>query len=334
MYTRKESGLLVPDMSICLPMRFGNGKFRSQVVRNGKDEILDTGFNPQVITNSMWENWLGAGSNTSRAAIFNYAAVGTDTAEATVADTTLTQVGSRAVAQSVESSSSVSGTTFNQRIQYRFAQGAITVPVTSAAIFGHSTGGSCNVKSRLKDAGGNPTSIPLTSLDALYLTWEVDSFVNTTDFVTTQVYGGVNYNVVVRPASWNTGGGTNPLSQTNPFCAYTNAGGFDLGLNSAHALSSQTLTSVTTNPSLSSASPASSFSHVAYAAGSKSKTITYTWSAANSSANALGGIGSVLIHNGSGTGYQVSFSAVSGGGKIPKNDTNQFVFSMTFQYGI
>lgn len=327
------AGIITPDpMQLVVPISFKRGRLRTQVVRNGT-LFYDSGFVPQVMTNSFFESYLSG--NTSRSQLLSFAGVGTDIADALATDTTITQVGPRAAANSTESSASVAGNVITQRVQYRWNQGEITVPITSAALFAALSGGATNVRQRLKDSGGSNTSVPLTSMDALYLTWEVDSVVDLNDITPVVTYGGVSYNVILRPSLWTSDATTNPVNCGNPFAAF--AGGNSpinlFGFSSAIAYGTgSTLGSVTGVPGSGSATPAgvSNTSIAAYVASSRQRTCSYTWE--SNAGNALGGIRNIKLSAASGAGYQMSFAAVSGGGPIPKDETRRFRLDVTYHY--
>ena len=329
-----HSGLSIPDPAqLLLPQRFANGRFRSQLVRGGH-VVWDSGFHKQVMTNAFFEAYLGGPS--SRSQLLAYAAVGTGTAEATAGDTTITQHGPRAPAQDLESSASITGNVITQRIQYRWAQGAITTPITEAALFAASSGGLTMVRSRLKDPGGVSTSIPVTAFDALYLTWEVDSIVNLTPLNTTAVYDGVTYDVVAKPSYWTFDATNNPTSCNNRFAAFSasNQVAQFLGFSTARAHAIQTLGDVTSGPSGAAYNVSSVAFQGSYVAGSKQRTVGYSWEGSNT-VNAIGRIGSVRVTSaGAGGGdWQLSFAAQGTGLGIPKNETQRFRLDLTFSYG-
>ena len=330
-FGRHHSGLHIPDpMQLVLPNRFRNGRFRSQLVREGA-VVWDSGFHLQVMTDAFFEAYLGG--TLQRRTLLSWAGVGTGLAEASPGDTTITQHGVRAEAQSIESSASVAGNVITQRVQYRWAQGAITVPISEAALFAAASGGLTMVRSRLKDPGGVPTTIPVTAFDALYLTWEVDSVVNLSDVTSVVNYGGEAYNVTARPMNWTSEATSDPTSTRNVFCAFAgeNASTQRLGLASAQAFNTQTLAAVTSSPSGASVNSSSSAS-AAYTPGSKALLISHTWSSAVG--NALGGIGCVTAYQpNTSSGYQIRFAKVSDGSRIPKDETLQFRLDLTLTYG-
>lgn len=325
------TGFHTPDpMQLVLPHRFANGRFRSQLVR-GDHVVWDSGFHPQVMTNAFFEAYLGG--TLSRAQLLAWAAVGTGTADAAPSDTTITQHGVRAAAQALESTASVAGNVLTQRVQYRWAQGAVTTPITEAALFAAASGGLTMVRSRLKDPLGVPTTIPVTAFDALYLTWEVDSVVNLSDITSVVNYGGEAYNVTARPMFWTSGASDTPTSAANPFAAFSGANSPSqrLGFYSAQIYSTQTLGAVTAGPGGAGVGSSSSAS-AAYTAGSKALLISHTWSSAVG--NALGGIGCATVyHPHTSAGYQLRFAKVSDGSKLPKDETLQFRLDLTLTYG-
>lgn len=329
-----HSGLSIPDPAqLILPQRFARGRFRSQLVRGG-GVVWDSGFHPQVMTNAFFEAYLGG--SVSRAQLLAQAAVGTGTAEAAPGDTTITQHGPRANAQALESSASITGNVLTQRVQYRWAQGALTTPITEAALFQAASGGLTMVRSRLKDPAGVSTSIPVTAFDALYLTWEVDCVLNLTPLNTTAIYDGVTYDVVAKPAYWTLGATANPTACSNRFAAFASSNSTPqmLGFDTARAYATQTLGDVTAGPGGAGYVLSSAALQGSYAAGSKQRTVGYSWEGSNS-VNVLGRIGSVLVTNTNlgGGDWQLSFAAQGTGLGIPKNETQRFRLDLTFTYG-
>ncbi len=297
---------------------------------------LDTGFNKQIITDSYFESYVG-GSTLYPLNAFLYLGVGTGTAAATASDTTITQIGARVggnIGTNPLSSGSISGNEITQTLEYRFTQGAIIGTITEVGIFQNISGGNCFMRSLIKDVGGTPTSLTLTSIDFLYVTWRVKTIVDLSDKTGTITLGGVNYNYTLRPINW-TSNGVNPSTGTNIFGALTNSSAqTNFGMLVARAYNTQTLVATSgASPTSSENDLTSTKTQVVYAASSKQRKVSWVFN--TSQANLTGGVGLVVFANNIGVemGYQVSFSAVSGGGRIPKDNTKTLTLSLTFTFG-
>ncbi len=292
---------------------------------------LDTGFNPQLITDFFFDQWVG-GSGTATA-LTSFIQCGTGTATPSASDVSITPLGPRAGIFSRNYSTSSNEITCTT--EFRFAQGAVIGTVSEVGVFASSTGGSTTMRSLIKDLAGIPTTITLTSIDYLYITWRVKSTVSLSDQIGTITIGGVNYNYTIRPCTWNSN-----VSIGSNFFSPLNSLGYSDATSTAMfytvVYGTQTLGSVTGQPSEEagfSYLPSTALSLASYTSGSKQRKLT--WFFADSQANIVGGIGSIMVFINSpanGGGYQVSFSAVSGGGKIPKDNTKTFTFSLTFTW--
>jgi hypothetical protein len=289
---------------------------------------IDTGFNPQLITDAFFESYVGG--DTSRYEFFQFMGVGTGAATPVASDTTISQIGSRFVVAS--SGGSIVGNTIEQSIEYRAGQGQIVGTISEVALFKDSTGGFTNMRSLIKDGGGNPTTLTLTATDFLYVTWRVTSTVDLSDQTGTIVLGGVTYDYVMRPSGWT--GGDLGMYGGNSFAASCNSS------SSSHAFGfpyvmvgqSQTLGSVTANPDAPHWYSVGEITVGPYTPGSKQRKITYISSITNG--NVSGGIGCMrLFSSQGGNGYQISFSAQGTGNKIPKDNTKTMTLGITFSFG-
>lgn len=288
----------------------------------------ETPFQKQIITDAFFETWLN-GSSQHRSDLFGYAGVGNGIVAATAADTTISQIGTRLPLFGSTSTTTVVGNTLAQTVEYRSTQGQIIGIISEVGLFGSTTGGQTMMRSLIKDSNGDATTLTLTAMDFIYIKWRVTTTVNLSDVTGVISIGGVSYNYALRPCSW-----TDNISSigSNPFIAVSSGSsvGSYLGYNAIRAYSTQTLGSVTSQPG-GGGYGGSLFSANTYTAGSKSRKMTYKFTI--NEGNAPGGIGSIVVRNSSGGGYQVSFSAVSGGGTIPKDNTKELTIGITFSYG-
>lgn len=292
---------------------------------------LDTGFTPNLITDGFFEQFLGGVSSGDD--LTKYIQCGTGTTSPANGDVSITPLGPRAVLFSRAWSTTSNEITCTS--EFRFTQGAVVGTVSEVGIFQNSSGGSTMMRSLIKDVGGTPTTITLTSIDYLYITWRVKSTVNLSNTTGTMTIAGVSYNYTLKPCLWNEGVSTG----AGIFCPLTTRSfniGPSTGLIGLLAYGSQTLGNVTTLPSaaegelnLSPIDPTLS----AYVSSSKQRKLT--WSIADSQGNVAGGIGSLAacaVSPNTTGGYQISFAAVSGGGKIPKDNTKTLTLSLTFTW--
>lgn len=288
-------------------------------------------YQPQMITDAFFETWLNGAIDT-RADLFSQMGVGNGTTAAAATDTTISQIGTRFASFNSVVTYSVSGNEITQTNQYRTTQGQIIGTISEVGLFRNPTGGLTMMRSLIKDVGGTPTTLTLTSMDFLYVNWKVKSVVNLSDVTGVINLGGVNYNYVLRPCFWNSGLGTGNVN-TAPFaglCTTSNVSAA-LGFQTVSARPTQTLGSVTSTPGGGGFS-GQLFSTNTYTAGTKQRKMTYKWNITEG--NTGSGIGSVTLTNSiSYAGYQVSFSAVSGGGTIPKDNTKELTLGFTFSYG-
>ena len=289
----------------------------------------ETPFKPQIITDAFFETWLN-GTSQSRSDLFGYAGVGNGTVAATAADTTISQIGTRLPLFESTSTTVVVGNTLAQTVEYRSTQGQITGTISEVGLFGSTTGGQTMMRSLIKDSNGDSTTLTLTSMDFIYIKWRVTATVNLSDVTGIISIGGVNYNYALRPCYWTdsiTSIGSNVFL---PVASGVNVSTY-LGFNTVRAFSTQTLGTVTSQPGGVNYNGLP-FSANTYTAGSKSRKMTYKFTI--NEGNAPGGIGSIVVrNNNSVAGYQISFSAVTGGGAIPKDNTKEFTIGITFSYG-
>lgn len=291
----------------------------------------ETPFQPQIITDAFFETWLD-GTTATRADLFAYCAVGNGATAATAADTTISQIGTRFPIFSGDYLYSSTGSTITQTTGFRTTQGQIIGIISEVGLFKDPTGGQTMMRSLIKDGGGAATTLSLGAMDFLYVRWRVTTTINLSDVTGTVSIGGVSYNYALRPSFWNTlpGTGTTSAYPFIPVSPSNQVNGY-LGFNSCQAYATQTLGSVTSQPS------GGYFNGVpistnTYTASSKQRKMTYKWDITQG--NTGSGIGSIKVYNStSGVGYQISFAATSGGATIPKDNTKEFTIGITFSFG-
>ena len=290
----------------------------------------ETPFQPQIITDAFFETWLNGGSASN--VLFGYCGVGNGTTAATAADTTISQVGTRFALFTGDYAYSTTGSTITQTVGFRTTQGQIIGTISEVGLFSASTGGQTMMRSLIKDGGGTPTTLTLTSMDFLYVRWRVTSTVNLSDVTGTVSIGGVSYNYTLRPSYWNSLPSVG-YTTTHIFlpCSHNSVAGY-LAVSACEAFSTQTLGSVTSKPG-GSVYVGTAFSTNTYTASSKQRKLTYKWDITQG--NTGSGIGSVAVHSSvfGNVGYQISFAAVSGGATIPKDNTKEFTIGITFSFG-
>lgn len=307
----------------------------------GAEPRIKTPFQPQIVTDIGFETYLNGGS-ISREYLFQFMALGTGTAPASATDNSFAQIpgSGRFSIHSGGYLYTTSGNEITQTIEYRSAQGQVVGTATDCALFTGATGGAPMMRSLIKDANGIPTSLVLTSSDFIYIKWKVKSATNINDQTGTILLGEpgaeILYNWVMRPCQWN-GFLTNGSSTNNMFVPVSanSAVNTGMGLNQCDAYNTQTLNTITGGPPGGIQSSGAFFSPNSYTANSKQRKMTYKWTITQGNfAGATPGIGAARFYNvNHPAGYQMSFAAASGGGRIPKDNTKEFVLDLMFTFG-
>lgn len=298
---------------------------------------IDTGFNKQIITDAFFERWLSGTGDKNRSELFRYMGVGTGTAAATAADTTITQLGTRMSIFPAACTISAVSPKIIQTLQFRSTQGQYIGTISECAIFEELTGGQTMMRSLIKDSGGTPVALPLGAMDFLYVDWKTETTINLSDVDSVvNIAGRGDYNCKLRPMFWNDLDSTPSESSGNIFAAVarnTRAGNA-FGFSAMRAFTSQTLTAINSGPS---GSFDSSTQRILdpYVPNSKQRAVTYI--ADVSKFNTAGGFGSIAIYEfvQSGmrsAGYQISFSRVSDGAKVLKDNTFEFRIKITYSF--
>ena len=299
-----------------------SGEYRLEVFGADGELKTDTGFFKNILTNGFFDGFVGGSSSSGN--FFSYCGVGSGTAAATAADTTITQVGSRQGTTS-DLTFTESSRVITMARKFQFAASAIIGTIAEVGIFTTSTAGTLTSRTRIKDTGGTPTTITLISGDTLYVTYRLTATAPTSDVSSTCSISGVTYNYVLRPALL-----TNALNGNGNFWAIVTNTQANLGLGSAYARASQTLgayTSVPTGTSFATSTVALS----TYTSGTFTRTFTYSFSV--SQGNTGSGIGSIVFSGLSESGgWQCSFANASGGATIPKDATKTFTIPLVLTF--
>lgn len=269
---------------------------------DGAVRVLADWF-PNLITDIGLNRW-GTG------AIVQFCGVGTGTAQPQVTDTGLTTplaFTSSGQYTSVPDAAQPSAPYFITLTRtFNFAQGAVVGNISEVSVGWAGSNGSAWSHARIKDGGGVDTTITVTAIEQLSVTYQLRLNIVTTDVVTTPTIGGVVTTVTLRPAqvtssSWAqvTGGA---------------AAAFDYAYAAANVASGVfrscvpyvgPIGAVTGTPSGSTGTSAGPMSTGAYANNSLYIDATYPFSI--SQGNIAGGIGAVLVNAANAGLWQAGF---------------------------
>lgn len=267
-----------------------------------------------IITNGGMDR-LGSASG-SIGSVINYVQVGTGSTAPAVTNSSLANylVGT---SRSLNYSVSYGGSpTFHTEgiFTWQFDQGVAAGNLSEIGV-GWALNGSLFSRALILDGNGNPTTITVTSIEFLTVTYKLRMYPPTTDVTGTITLDGSNYNYIVRASeaggsSWYSHGqggyGSGPVSN---LVAYTG----DIG-------------SVTYRPSGSSSS-FNSASVAAYSSGSYKRTFIYGANINN--ANLTGGIRSIAFSFSNSSGFPQMQWQCQFDPKIPKDNTK--TLSLTFE---
>lgn len=251
------------------------GYYRLQVMRDGKCKH-DTGWFRNLITNQGLD-WVGFGTpvylTTYGGNYLNtHCGVGTGTTPPSYTDTTLTAP----LAMYPAPGSNVEGGTLTYVAgpppywsciwTYSFATGAVVGNLTEVGVGGISSGTATTPQlfshALILDGSGNPTTLPVTSADALQVTYELRYYIDTTDNSYSMNISGTTYTGTYRRMQIT----TVPGIYFPVFGAYNGSATYDVIF---YAYSGFSLGPITGNPSYSSTTSPSdiSISNTAYVSG-------------------------------------------------------------------
>ena len=173
------------------------GFFKIEAIQpDGSIKVLADWF-PNLITDLGLNRW-GTG------AIVQYCGVGTGTAQPLVTDTGL-QTPLAFSPPSTSSTTSVSSGsapyTITANRTFTFAQGAVVGNISEVTVGWAGTNGSAWSHARIKDGGGVDTTITVTAIEQLSVTYLMKLNVPMTDVVTTPTIGGVLTTATLRAAN-------------------------------------------------------------------------------------------------------------------------------------
>lgn len=174
------------------------GFFKIEAIQpDGSRKVLADWF-PNLITDLGLNRW-GTGS------IVQFCGVGTGTAQPLVTDTGLqTPLAFTAPGSYTSTASTSSGGspyTFTSNRTFTFAQGAVVGNISEVSVGWAGSNGSAWSHARIKDGGGVDTTITVTAIEQLSVTYLLKINVPMVDVVTTPTIGGVVTTATLRAAS-------------------------------------------------------------------------------------------------------------------------------------
>ena len=273
--------------------------------RGPKNLIVDGGLNK-----------LGS---TSAATASTYCRVGTGTtAPANSQSSLVSQFGTSSNSGGTGTSTNSGGAPWwhEYEREYQFNAGTVDgAALTEVGFFDSTTGGTMFSRNLIKDSGGTPTSITLTSSEVLYVTYVIRVSVPNSDVTGTFQINSEDYNYTVRAA------------EADVDLAW--GAQYQITLPSEVLIfSTQTLGAIDSRPGgspLEATDSADSYVNL-----SNERTGSLTCS--DSQGNASGGIGSFAFgRNNSFPSFQVSVDKVSDGSKIPKDNTKTLTMNSAFK---
>jgi hypothetical protein len=285
---------------------------------DGTVRVLADWF-PNLITDIGLNRW-GTG------AIVTFCGVGTGTTQPAVTDTGLTTplafTGSfTSLADTAQPSAPYFITltrTFN------FAQGAVVGNISEVSVGWAGANGSAWSHARIKDGGGVDTTITVTAIEQLSVTYQMRLNIVTTDVVTTPTIGGVATTVTLRPAyatanDWAQVSGAGAAAFDNAYAAANVAAGTYRSCTPYVG----PIGPVTGTPSGLNGTTGNPMSTAAYANNSLYIDATYPFSI--SQGNIAGGIGAVFVDAANAGYWQAGFAP-----PIAKDNTK--TLNLTFRF--
>jgi hypothetical protein len=206
------------------------------------------------------------------------------------------------------------------RRRFVFAQGAVVGNMAEVGIFNGASGSNCLSRALLKDVGGTPTTITVTAIEQVYITWEIRMYPVLTDFVGSVTISGTSYPYKLRSFGVNQAG-----YFEHAFAAFHNGA-------MIQTLETNTVQSLTWNPPLAlMGGYPSSVSMLTYVNGTFYSQLQCTWGP--TAGNFATGIGTIMVRPeytyGDVPGFGIYFTT-----KIPKDNTKQLVLTFRVTYSV
>jgi len=303
---------MLPQININCGMR---GFFRLRTFNkfSGKQR-LDTGWFPNTIltsgrnimaTQAVWTNWCHVGTSSTAPSASDTSLLGFVAATSTI----------QAQSYAAQASAPYYGWF---RKTYRFSAGAATGNLSEAGVGWGSSGATLISRALIVDAFGSPTTITVLSDEWLDVTYELRYYPPLVDVNGTVTLNGVSYNTVTRAASVTGEGSWAQYIGTKiaPSASGTVWRAFDGALGAITTLPSGNIAYCDNNGQFN-----QSYVNNSYFIDMQCDTGPTGW-------NLGAGIRCLSFITSAGA-YQTSFSAVSGGGRIPK--TSLYTMKMVWR---
>ena len=207
---------------------------------------------------------------------------------------------------------------------FTFTQGAVVGNISEVGVGWAASGATLWSRARIKDGGGVDTTITVTAIEQLSISYQLRLNIVTPDVVTTPTIGGVVTTVTLRPAQvtaagWATvtGGPASALDS-----AYAGAQVSTYGAGTAY---SGAIGPVTGSPSGTAGVASSKGQTVAYGNNNLYNDVTYVWAIANGN---VGGVAAALVAASNGGSWQAGFAPA-----IAKDNTKTLSLVFRFSWG-
>lgn len=200
---------------------------------------------------------------------------------------------------------------------YQFNAGVAAGNISEVGIGWLAAGGLFS-RALIVDGSGTPTTITVLADEILQVTYQFRYYVPTTDKTGTITLDGVQYAWTSRAAQaasasgWSIGAQVGQSAELRP-----GSTSFQLAFDGA-------ISAAVTGSPTGTGFPCTLIADAAYSAGSNSRAGSVTWGI--NDANAVGGLGAVVIAHGIGT-FQVGFAP-----KIPKTSAQQLILTFTHSW--
>ncbi len=276
----------------------------------------ETGLGPKNLIVNSGLNMLASGSVDSSS---DYCRVGTGTTTPAAGQTDLVSRfggGTGTITSQSVSNSGAAPWYWDLEREYEFSAGSVDGAALTEVGFFENSGGDMFSRSLIKDGGGTPTTITLTALEVLYVTYVARVNVPNSDTTGTFTINSDTYNYTCRAANASEAAVWSPEVST---IFYTDV---------IRSYETQTLGAITSEPS--GTKGTGTDSQASYVADSFERVGSFTMGRDDS--NFTLGIGAFSIGRTSNTpSFQFSVDKVSDGTRIPKDNTNTLSMVSAFK---